>query len=96
MNFIWADLRYAWRAARRSPGVTLAIIAMLALGTGGVTTVFNPIYSQVFAPLPFPHPEQLVIIGGDIPLFNSNFNRFERREELDRVFSTMASYEPFQ
>jgi len=53
MNFIWRDLCYAWRAARRSPGVTLAIIVMLALGTGGVTAVFNPIYSQVFAPLSY-------------------------------------------
>ena len=95
MNFIWMDLRYAWRAARRSPGVTLAIIAMLALGTGGVTAVFNPIYSQVFAPLPFPHPEQLVIIGGDIPLYNGYFNRFERREELDRIFSNLTTYSPF-
>ena len=95
MNFVWADLRYAWRAARRSPGVTLAIIAMLALGTGGVTAVFNPIYSQIFAPLPFPQPEQLVIIGGDIPLFNDYFSRFERRDELDRIFSNLAAYQPY-
>ena len=94
MNFLWADLLYAWRTARRSPGVTLAIIAMLALGTGGVTAVFNPIYSQIFAPLPFPQPEQLVRIGGDIPLFNSRFNKFERREELDRIFSNLTAYAP--
>ncbi|MDR0310700.1 MAG: ABC transporter permease, partial [Acidobacteriota bacterium] len=94
MKFLWADFRYAWRAARRSPGVTLAIIAMLALGTGGVTAVFNPIYSQVFAPLPFPQPEQLVRIGGDIPLFNIKNNRFERREELDRIFSNLTAYAP--
>ena len=60
----WADFRYAWRMARRSPGVTIAIIAMLALGTGGVTAIFNPIYSTLFAPLPFPQPERLVRIGG--------------------------------
>ena len=95
MNFLWVDLRYAWRAARRSPGVTLAIIVMLALGTGGVTAVFNPIYSQVFAPLPFPQPDQLMLIGGDIPLFNSINNSFERREELERIFSNLTTYAPF-
>ena len=94
MNFILADLRYAWRAARRSPGVTLAIIAMLALGSGGVTAVFNPIYSQVFAPLPFPQPEQLMLIGGDIPLFNGYSNSFEHREELGRIFLNLTSYIP--
>jgi hypothetical protein len=64
MYFLLADLRYAWREALRSPGVTIAIIIMLALGTGGVTAIFNPIYSQVFAPLPFPQPDRLMIIGG--------------------------------
>ena len=92
-NFL-TDFRYSWRTARRFPGVTLAIIALLALGTGGVMAVFNPIYSQVFAPLPFHQPEQLVIIGGDIPLFNNRFNRFERRDELDRIFSNLTTYAP--
>ena len=93
MSFLSADLRNVWRSALRSPGVTLIIVVLLALGTGGVSAVFNPIYSQVFAPLPFPSPEQLVIIGGDIPFFNINFNRFERREELGRIFSNLTAYE---
>jgi len=94
MNLQCIDLRYAWRLARNSPGVTLAIIAMIALSTGGVSVVFNPIYSQIFAPLSFHHPEQLVIIGGDIPLFNTNFNRFERREELNTIFSNLTAFAP--
>jgi len=94
MNFIWVNLQQLWRAMRHSPSVALAIVAMLALGTGGVTVVFNPIYSQIFAPLPFPQDDKLVRIGGDIPLFNINFNRFERREELDRIFSNLTAYAP--
>ena len=78
--------------ARRSPVATLAIIAMLALGTGGVTAVFNPIYSMLFAPLPFPQPDRLMIIGGDIEIFNTRSQRFEREDELDRIFSSLASY----
>jgi len=93
MKFLWMDLRYAWRAARRSPGVTISIIVMLALGTGGVTAVFNPIYSQVFAPLPFPQPEQLVITGGDVRgLFNVYQSSFENRDELDRFFLKLTAY----
>jgi predicted permease len=77
---------------RRSPGVALVIIAMLALGTGGVTAVFNPLYTNLLAPLPFPQPEQLMLIGGDIPLFNGWSNRFEKEEELGRIFSNLTRY----
>ena len=92
MNLFLTDLCYAWRSARRSPGVTLAIIAMLALGTGGLTAIFNPLYSTLFTPLPFPQPEQLVQIGGDIPLYNIRFKRFEPAEKLERIFSNLTSY----
>jgi len=94
MRLLLTDLLYAWRAALRSPWITLSIIAMLALGTGGVTAVFNPVYSTLFAPLPFPQPEQLVLIGGNIPVFNELRNRFEQ-EELERFFSNLTTYAPF-
>ena len=96
MNSVWIDLQCAWQTARRSPGVTLAIIAMLALGTGGVSAVFNPVCSLLFSRLPFPEPEQLMIIGGNIPLFNINNNQFEHQEELDKIFSNLTTYAPFQ
>jgi len=92
MSFIWTDFRYAIRIARRSPGATLAIIAMLALGTGGITAVFNPVYSLMFAPLPFPQPDRLVMTGGNIQLFNPSNNKIEREEELSRIFSNLATY----
>ena len=95
LNVLLTDLRYAWRAARRSLGVALAIIAMLALGTGGVTAVFNPVYSTLFAPLPFPQYDQMVVIGGDIPIFNGHQNIFEYEEELGRIFSNLTTYAPF-
>ena len=95
MDSFITDLRFAWQSARRSPWVTLAIIAMLALGTGGLTTIFNPIYSTLFSPLPFPQPEQLVLIGGDIPLYNVLFRRFEPEEKLGMIFSNLTTYQLF-
>jgi len=92
MRVFLADLQYAWRRALRQPGVTLSIILLLALGMGGVTAVFNPIYSTLFSPLPFPHPEQLVTIGGDIPLFNLITSSLEHEENLNRIFSNTAAY----
>ena len=93
-NFL-TDFQYTWRTAKRYPSVTLAIIVMLALGTGGVTAVFNPIYSTLFAPLPFPQPQQLVLIGGNIPLYNHSLGIFEKEQELNLLFSNMATYAPF-
>jgi putative ABC transport system permease protein len=78
----------------RTPGTTLAILILLSLGTGGAMAVFNPLYSMLFAPLPFPQPEQLVRIGGDIRMFNNYYSRFEKEEALKRIFSNIAAYLP--
>ena len=92
MQFFFANFRHAWRRALRQPGVTLSIIALLALGMGGVTAIFNPIYSTLFAPLPYPQPEQLVRIGGDIPMVNARAGGFHAEEVLGRAFSGTAAY----
>jgi len=92
MNYLLTDFRYAWCIARRSPGVTFAIVVMLALGTGGVSAVFIPVYSLISASLPFSEPEQLVRIGGNVPIFNTYNSRFERRDEFDKIFSNLTAY----
>ena len=92
MQIILTDVQHVWRRARHQPGATLAIILLLALGMGGITTVFNPIYSTLFSPLPFPEPDQLVSIGGGIPPFSINTGRFENEEVFDVLFSNTAAY----
>ena len=42
MRVLLMDLRHAWRSALRQPVATLSIIALPALGIGGITAVFNP------------------------------------------------------
>jgi predicted permease len=89
---LFRDIHYACRTLYRNPGFTLTVVALLALGMGGVTAVFNPIYSLVVAPLPFPQPDRLVRIGGNIPLFNTYHSDFEKRELLARIFSNLTAY----
>jgi predicted permease len=56
------DLRYAARSLRKNAGFSLAVVAMLAIGIG-VTTAFATLALRVLWPkLPYPHPEQLVML----------------------------------
>ena len=70
----------------------LIIIVLFASGMGGAFAVFQPIYSLIYAPLPFPQADRLVRIGGNIPIFSGRDSRFEKRELLDQIFSNLAAY----
>jgi hypothetical protein len=48
------DLRYACRSLLRTPGVSLLIVATLALGIGATTTMFSAVWAVFLRPLPFP------------------------------------------
>jgi predicted permease len=57
-----ADLRYAARTLRRSPGFTLAAVASLALGIGANAAIFSLLDVLVMKPLPVREPRTLVQI----------------------------------
>lgn len=54
------DLRFGLRLLAKSPGFTLAAIAVLAIGIGLNTAVFSLTYSLAFSPRAFDRPEQIV------------------------------------
>jgi predicted permease len=85
-----------WKSMIHNLGVKLAIVFLLALGTGGIMAVFNPVYTLILAELPFPQSDRLVVIGGNIPLYNTYLNRLEKNIALDYLFSNMTSYVPIQ
>jgi hypothetical protein len=91
---LWMDFCHGWRVFRRAPGVALWTIILLGLGTGGVTALSSPLYWLVLAPLPYPHSEELVRIGGNIPLFDTSTNAFQKRERLTPILSHVTAYAP--
>jgi putative ABC transport system permease protein len=62
MRNLLQNLRYGVRMLRKNPGLTIAVIATLALGIGATTAIFTVVYSTLLAPLPLPHPDQLVMV----------------------------------
>lgn len=57
-----ADLRYAARRLRATPGFTLTATLTLALGIGAATAIASTVQAVLLQPLPYPHPERLVTI----------------------------------
>ena len=57
-----ADVRYALRGLRRSPGFTAAAIATLALGIGANTAVFSIVRGVLLSPAGFPDADRLMAL----------------------------------
>jgi putative ABC transport system permease protein len=54
------DLRFGWRALRRRPAATAAIVSTLALAMGAQLAIFRVFDAVVLRPLPFADDERLV------------------------------------
>ena len=62
MQGIRQDVRYAIRTLVKAPVFTLIAVATLALGIGANTAIFTLVNALLLKPLPFAHPDELMMV----------------------------------
>jgi hypothetical protein len=69
MQTFLQDLRCAFRQLRKAPGFTFTVVLTLALGIGATAAIFTLDYDVMLKPLPYRHPEQIVMIEEQVAEF---------------------------
>src|SRR5580698_9820466 len=64
-------VRFAVRQLLKAPGFTLTAVITLALGIGANTAIFTAVYATLLAPLPYPEPDQLVMVWSKVQGFHN-------------------------
>lgn len=71
MRNLLQNFRFSLRMLRKSPGLTATIAITLALGIGATTAIYSVVYATLIAPMPYPKPDQLVIVWSKIQGFRN-------------------------
>ncbi len=83
MGALKQNISFAIRTLFKNKGFTITAVLTLALGIGATTAIFSVVYA-VFEPMPYPNPDQLVMVwsrgrGGRNSVASGDFIEWQRR-----------------
>src|ERR1700735_4684851 len=98
MGTLWADLRYAARRLRQSPGFAAVGVLTLALGIGASTAIFSAVSPILFEPLPYPHAGRVMMVWNVYQGTRSelSFGTYEELAHRSHSFESLTTFEPWQ
>jgi putative ABC transport system permease protein len=95
---VFFDLRFALRQLRHNPAFTIVNVITLALGIGASTAIFSAVNPILFSPLPYPHPDRILMIWNTYQGARSEqpFGTYHELVNRSRSFEAMSLFEPWQ
>ena len=94
-----ADVRYATRRLRATPGFTAITVLTLALGIGATTAIWSTVSAILFRSLPYPGADRLVSIwdrGTDGARLETTFGTHRELSARARTFDAIAVMSPWR
>jgi putative ABC transport system permease protein len=99
LSTVVADLRYAMRRLRGTPGLSLVAVTTLALGVGASTAIFSVVNPILLQPLPYPDAHRITAIWdhlSDGSRLDTTFGTYRELLERSRSFDALAVTKPWQ
>jgi putative ABC transport system permease protein len=95
----FADLRYATRRLRATPGFTAITVLTLALGIGATTAIWSAVNAVLFRPLPYPAADRIATVwdrATDGSRIDVTFGTLRELAERARSLEALAAMKPWQ
>jgi putative ABC transport system permease protein len=88
------NVRFGLRLLVKNPGFTSVALLALILGIGANTAIFSVVYATLLSPMPYPNPDQLVMVWSKI---NGDRNGVSAGDFLDwksqsTVFQSLCAW----